>query len=132
MNTTRVRAALATLAVVGCGITHAQSYEVSWNSIDNGGGTSAGGGYTLAGTIGQHDAGPTIAGGGFTLSGGFWPGIGANCLGDFNRDGTVNTLDVLAFLNAWSAGDHSADFNRDGTVNTLDVLAFLNAWSAGC
>ena len=24
------------------------------------------------------------------------------------------------------------DFNRDGVVNTLDVLAFLNAWSAGC
>ena len=24
------------------------------------------------------------------------------------------------------------DFNADGTVNTLDVLAFLNAWTAGC
>ena len=24
------------------------------------------------------------------------------------------------------------DFNGDGTVNTLDFLAFLNAWSAGC
>ncbi|MFG0260474.1 MAG: PEP-CTERM sorting domain-containing protein [Phycisphaerales bacterium JB041] len=24
------------------------------------------------------------------------------------------------------------DFNGDGTVNTLDVLAFLNAWTAGC
>jgi len=56
----------------------------------------------------------------------------ASCPGDFNNDGQVNTLDVLAFLNAWSAGDPSADFNADGTVNTLDVLAFLNAWSAGC
>jgi hypothetical protein len=54
------------------------------------------------------------------------------CPGDFNGDGSVNTLDVLAFLNAWSAGDPSGDFNRDGTINTLDVLAFLNAWSAGC
>jgi hypothetical protein len=54
------------------------------------------------------------------------------CPADFNADGQVNTLDVLAFLNAWSAGDPAADFNGDGSVNTLDVLAFLNAWSAGC
>jgi hypothetical protein len=54
------------------------------------------------------------------------------CPGDFNGDGAVNTLDVLAFLHVWSAGDQAADFNDDGEVNTLDVLAFLNAWSAGC
>ena len=54
------------------------------------------------------------------------------CDADFNGDGSVNTLDVLAFLNAWSAGDPAADFNGDGSINTLDVLAFLNAWSAGC
>ncbi len=54
------------------------------------------------------------------------------CVADFNGDGSVNTLDVLAFLNAWSAGDPSADINGDGAVNTLDVLAFLNLWGAGC
>ena len=58
--------------------------------------------------------------------------IKLRCPADFNDDGSVNTLDVLAFLNAWSAGDPRADFNNDGTVNTLDVLAFLNAWSSGC
>ncbi len=57
---------------------------------------------------------------------------GDPCIADFNDDGSVNTLDVLAFLNAWSAGDSSADINGDGAVNTLDVLAFLNLWSAGC
>lgn len=51
---------------------------------------------------------------------------------DFNGDGAVNTLDVLSFLNAWTAKDPSADINGDGTVNTLDVTAFLNAWTAGC
>lgn len=54
------------------------------------------------------------------------------CGADFNGDGAVNTLDVLTFLNAWSAADPRADFNGDGSVNTLDVLGFLNAWSAGC
>ena len=56
----------------------------------------------------------------------------AGCTADFNGDGTVNTIDVLTFLNAWAAGDEAADFNEDGSVNTLDVLAFLNAWTAGC
>ena len=58
--------------------------------------------------------------------------VSVRCAGDFNGDLVVNTLDVLAFLNAWSAGDPSGDFNGDGTINTLDVLAFLNAWSSGC
>lgn len=54
------------------------------------------------------------------------------CPGDFNEDGARNTLDVLAFLNAWAAGDETADFNDDGTVNTQDVSAFLNAWGGPC
>ncbi len=58
--------------------------------------------------------------------------VSSSCTADFNNDGTVNTLDVLAFLNAWSAGDQAGDFNNDGNVNTLDVLAFLNAWTTGC
>ncbi|MBZ0173144.1 MAG: agmatine deiminase family protein, partial [Phycisphaerales bacterium] len=54
------------------------------------------------------------------------------CVADFNGDGTVNTVDVLDFLNAWNAGEGAADINGDGTVNTVDVLEFLNAWNAGC
>ncbi|HZW08993.1 MAG TPA: GC-type dockerin domain-anchored protein [Phycisphaerales bacterium] len=61
-----------------------------------------------------------------------WGVTSGGCPGDFNGDGEVNTLDVLAFLNAWNAGDDSGDFNDDGVNNTLDVLAFLNAWNAGC
>ena len=47
-------------------------YDLTWNSIDGGGATfSAGGTYSLGGTIGQADAG-TMSGGTYTLSGGFW------------------------------------------------------------
>lgn len=54
------------------------------------------------------------------------------CVADFNTDGTANTQDVLAFLNAWTAADASADINGDGSINTQDVLAFLNLWNLGC
>ncbi|MBK7403261.1 MAG: hypothetical protein IPJ41_01175 [Phycisphaerales bacterium] len=57
---------------------------------------------------------------------------GNSCPADFTGDGTVNTIDVLQFLNAWAAHDGRADFNHDGSVNTIDVLQFLNAWVAGC
>jgi hypothetical protein len=49
------------------------SYNIPRFTIDNGGGTSVGGGYTLASSIGQHDAHNVNAtGGGYTLRGGFW------------------------------------------------------------
>lgn len=54
------------------------------------------------------------------------------CEADFNGDGSVNTQDVLAFLNAWVVEDAAADINGDGSVNTQDVIAFLNLWVAGC
>lgn len=63
-------AALLALPVLA----HAQtggSYDLTWSSIDGGGGTSTGGAYTLNGTIGQADAG-SVSGGGYTLSGGYW------------------------------------------------------------
>jgi len=124
------------LIVVGAALTEpaaGQVFSIPWHTIDGGGGTSSGGSFTLSGTIGQHDAGGPMTGGSYSLTGGFWAGTNAEpCVGDFNGDGTVNTLDVLAFLNAWTAGEGSADINDDGTVNTLDVLAFLNFWAAGC
>jgi len=54
------------------------------------------------------------------------------CVGDFDGDGSVDTRDVIAFLNAWTSGDGSADVNGDGSVNTQDVIAFLNFWTSGC
>lgn len=60
------------------------------------------------------------------------PRLGDPCVADFNRDGSVNSLDVLSFLNAWVAGDGRADINGDGLIDTLDFLAFLNLWVAGC
>ncbi len=49
------------------------TYELTWYTIDGGGGTLSGGVYTLDGSIGQPDAG-TLSGGSYTLVGGYWSG----------------------------------------------------------
>jgi hypothetical protein len=51
-------------------------YDLTWSTIDGGGGSASGGSYTLDGTIGQFDAG-VMSGGAYTLSGGFWNGPAA-------------------------------------------------------
>jgi len=55
-----------------------------------------------------------------------------DCPADFNGDTVVNSLDFIAFLNAYTANDPSADFNGDTVINSLDFIAFLNAYTAGC
>ena len=52
-------------------------YDLSWSTVDGGGGTSTGGGYRLSGTTGQPDAG-TMSGSSYVLGGGFWGGGQAN------------------------------------------------------
>jgi len=52
-------------------------YDLTWNTIDGGGGSSSGSGYSLNSTIGQPDAG-ALSGGGYTLNGGFWGGAALN------------------------------------------------------
>ena len=48
--------------------------DLSWSTVDGGGGTfSTGGGYSLGSTAGQPDAG-LLSGGVYSLAGGFWPG----------------------------------------------------------
>ncbi len=46
-------------------------FDISWWTIDGGGGVSTGGAYTLNGSIGQADAG-RLTGGVYTLNGGFF------------------------------------------------------------
>lgn len=57
---------------------------------------------------------------------------GDDCYADFNGDGTVDTRDVLAFLNAWNAKNSSSDCDGNSLIDTRDVLCFLNLWNTGC
>ncbi len=62
---------LATLGLTSANAQTGGGYDLTWSTIDGGGGISSGGGYSLSGTIGQPDAG-SLNGGNFTLAGGFW------------------------------------------------------------
>ena len=59
------------LAFALCFSARAQ-YAINWSTIGGGGGTSAGGPYTLGATIGQPVAGGPVTGGSYTLTSGFW------------------------------------------------------------
>jgi hypothetical protein len=58
--------------LVTASVVNAQPYSVDWSKISGGGGTSAGGTYSVSGTIGQPDASGEMRGGNFSVTGGFW------------------------------------------------------------
>ncbi len=49
-------------------------FSVDWSRVSGGGGTSAGGTFSVSGTIGQPAAG-AMSGGSFSLQGGYWSGF---------------------------------------------------------
>ncbi len=58
---------IASIAVSQIG----SGYDLTWQTIDGGGGTTSGSGYTLDHTVGQPDA-SAPSGGGYVLEGGYW------------------------------------------------------------
>lgn len=107
------------------------AFDLSWYTVDAGGGISTGAGFQLSGTVGQADAGPTLTGGGFALVGGFWAHRGTLLPGDCDLDGGVGLDDLTCFA-ACMAGPvvsvadecHSYDFDQDGDVDLFDYAVF--------
>ena len=98
-------------------------YDLSWSTIDGGGGTSSGGAFILSGTIGQPDAG-AMAGGDFALMGGFWVGA---------YDCIVNMEHFGRFAAEWLAGSGSpADLNGSGEVDIVDFSMLARSWLCYC
>jgi len=100
------------------------TYDLSWNTIDGGGGTSSGGPYRLSGTIGQPDAG-TMAGGSYILAGGFWPGT-RFCL--------VDLIDLYYFTQDWlkTTGSPVGDLSGNGRVDLFDYSILATYWLRLC
>jgi hypothetical protein len=126
-----VAAAVPALAQTGGG------FDLTWWTIDGGGGVSTGGTLTLSMTIGQPDAGD-CAGGAFTLAGGFWSGATAACYANCDSSTTpptLNVLDFACFLNTFASGNPYANCDSSTTppvLNVLDFACFLNRFAAGC
>ena len=104
----------------------AGQYEISWSTIDGGGGVSSEGQYVLMGTIGQADAAYS-EGGDYELLGGFWPG-GPLCFVDFEH--------FARFAEYWleTGSDIPADLYKDeyDIVDHLDLDAFVYEWLWYC
>ncbi|MFZ4575539.1 MAG: DNRLRE domain-containing protein [Phycisphaerales bacterium] len=56
----------------------------------------------------------------------------ATCAADVNGDGSVDGDDVIAFFQAWDAGQPGGDFNADGSVDGDDVIGYFVRWDLGC
>ncbi len=136
------KGSVATMLVIAFGgFTSASSaqFDISWYTIDAGGGTSAAGQFQLAGTIGQHDAG-IMSGGGYVLTGGFWSGApDAPCYPDCDTStgkGILDIFDFLCFQNSFVAGDpYACDCDLStgiGVCDIFDFLCFQNAFVGGC
>ena len=99
-------------------------YNISWHTIDGGGGRSAGGQYVLTGTIAQPDAAYSESGN-YELLGGFWPG-GPLCFVDFEH--------FARFAELWleTGTGLAADLYEDNTVDLLDLKLFVDEWLCTC
>jgi hypothetical protein len=106
--------------------------DLSWSTIDCGGGVSVGGGFTLTGTLGQPDAG-SLAAGGLELAGGFLGGRPQPaCYADCDGSGTLDIFDFLCFQDAFVAQDPYADCDGSTVFDIFDFLCFQDAFVTGC
>ena len=99
-------------------------YEISWSTIDGGGGTSSGGDYVLTATIGQPDAAWSSSGD-YELLGGFLPG-GPLCFVDFEH--------FARFAAHWleTGAGLPADLDQLNGVNGVDLRLFVEEWLCYC
>jgi hypothetical protein len=109
-------------------------FELSWSTVDGGGGTSSGGDFVLRGTIGQPDAGD-LSGGDFTLRGGFWQPAASDGCGDCPTDvdgnGQTEAFDLANLLGKWgpvTPASACLDADGNGFIEAFDLAVLLGSW----
>ena len=114
------------LLVLGLSLPALAGYEISWYTVDGGGGVSSSEQYGLTGTAGQADAGYS-AGGQYEVLGGFWPG-GPLCIVDFES--------FARFAEYWleMGAGLPADLYEDeyDIVDGFDLQVFVEQWLYYC
>ena len=131
----RTRSLLCLAVAAPVWVSLAQPLTIPWHTIDGGGGLSSGGSFSIAGTIGQPDAGQAMHGGSFSIRAGFWEGLSSDvacfCAADYNRDGGIDGSDIVAFFADWEDGAPCADVNQDGGIDGGDMELFFALWEGG-
>ncbi len=132
--TAGVVAALSLVAVpAAADESPADAFSIGWATVDGGGGASAGGDFSVQGTVGQPDAGDA-AGGPWTLAGGYWTAAGDGtppppCPGDVDDNGAVEFDDLLAVLSAFGLCDGCPeDLDGSGAVDFDDLLTVVGGF----
>src|SRR5215475_6727025 len=108
------------LAIMSWSWCQAQTYSIDWFTIDGGGGTSTGGVYSVAGTIGQSDAGH-LSGGNYTLDGGFW-GVLAAVQSPGAPNLTIQLTATNTVMISWPAPSTGFNLQQNNDLTTMTWL----------
>jgi hypothetical protein len=104
----------------------AQSYSIDWFTIDGGAGTSAGGPYSLTGTIGQPDANQqAMTGGNFSLNGGFWSLVAVQTLNAPPLRVQLVTTDTARIF--WPSSSEGFVLQQNTNLNNVTVSGWVSA-----
>ena len=101
------------------------TFQIEKSVIAGGGGQTAGGTFTLDGTIAEPVAGTTSAGGTFELGGGFWGG-GATPSANATVSGRALTSDGRGLRNATVSLTDSQGVRRTVTTSSFGFFSFDN------
>lgn len=141
----RMTVRMAAALLLSGAVAVAGTVDLSWSTVDGGGGTSVGGLFELSGTLGQHDASEPLVGGDFSLIGGFWSGAG-DVIGDcsthnwdHDSDGDVDLGDFSQFSLCFGGSLNppagtcppgvDADCDNDSDVDQTDFYSLSLAFT---
>src|SRR5882724_1293687 len=116
---------IAALSVTFCQDVLAQSgdtFDLSWSAI-GGGGTSAGGAYSVSSTIGQPDAG-TLNGGIYTMEIGFWSIVAP--VNESGRPLVTITRAGTNLLISWPSPSSGFSLEQNPVLMTANWTAMTN------
>lgn len=101
-------------------------YNLTWSSIDGGGGESSGGDFTLRGTVGQPEANEVLSGGVYNLVGGFWKLPAPVVISPSNQAPGRNYFTIRSITLTWLAVPGAIGYEVQVATN----LGFTNIiWS---
>ena len=152
MRTAAVRSPILLALLLALPAVAWADFELTWFTVDGGGGQSLGGIFEIEGTLGQCDASPAVgmSGGDYTLFGGYWAPMADTCPADFEPlypgypedtwgDDVVDLADMLGVLGHWgrcpygpcrwdNAPEHDDGTWGDGVVDMRDLLGVVGDW----